>query len=402
MFRNRILAMLTALLLVSGIVGAASAAEVDCDSVYCFSAGDFSEEEGLAGICITDLPESSVGTVLLGTRVLREGDILTADQVARMTFSPLLTEADATAQVGYLPIYADHVDPSAAMTIAIRGKEDKTPVAEDSAVETYKNLPNTSKLKVSDPEGQPMTFTVTRQPKRGTVTIAEDGTFTYTPKKNKVGIDSFTYTATDPAGKVSREATVTITILKPTEATQYTDTVGKSCRFAAEWMKNTGLFVGESVAENPCFSPEKEVTRGEFVTMLVKALEIPAEEDVTYTGYTDEIPGWLQPYLAAAVRSGLTAGLPDQETFGADTPITGAEAAVMLQNALDLTADPAEETSGEESEIPVWAESALTVMNDNGIQLDTANLTRGQTAEVLYQAVQMQAQDDMDAFEVEQ
>jgi VCBS repeat-containing protein len=392
------LAMLMALLLAGGAVGIASAAEVESGSVYCFSAGDFSPEENLTGICITDLPESSVGTILLGTRVLREGDILTTDQVAQMTFSPLLTEEDASAQVGYLPIYADRVDPSAAMTIAIRGKEDKAPVAEDMAVETYKNLPNTTKLKVSDPEGQAMAFTITRQPRRGTVTIGEDGSFTYTPKKNKVGVDSFTYTATDPAGKVSREATVTITILKPTDATQYTDTIGKSCRFAAEWMRHTGIFVGESVAENPCFSPEKPVTRGEFVTMLVKALEITPEEEITHTGYTDEIPLWLQPYLAAAVRSGLTAGLPEQETFGADMPITGAEAAVMLQNALDLTV----ETVAADSESPDWAATALSALEDNGITLDAGELTRGQAAEVLYQTAKLQAAEDMDAFEVEQ
>ena len=398
MFRNRMLAMLMALLLAGGAVGIASAAEVESGSVYCFSAGDFSPEENLTGICITDLPESSVGTILLGTRVLREGDILTTDQVAQMTFSPLLTEEDASAQVGYLPIYADRVDPSAAMTIAIRGKEDKAPVAEDMAVETYKNLPNTTKLKVSDPEGQAMAFTITRQPRRGTVTIGEDGSFTYTPKKNKVGVDSFTYTATDPAGKVSREATVTITILKPTDATQYTDTIGKSCRFAAEWMKHTGIFVGESVAENPCFSPEKPVTRGEFVTMQVKALEITPEEEITHTGYTDEIPLWLQPYLAAAVRSGLTAGLPEQETFGADMPITGAEAAVMLQNALDLTV----ETVAADSESPDWAATALSALEDNGITLDAGELTRGQAAEVLYQTAKLQAAEDMDAFEVEQ
>ena len=398
MFRNRMLAMLMALLLAGGAVGIASAAEVESGSVYCFSAGDFSPEENLTGICISDLPESSVGTILLGTRVLREGDILTATQVSQMPFSPLLTEQDASAQVGYLPIYADRVDPSAAMTIAIRGKEDKAPVAEDMAVETYKNLPNTTKLKVSDPEGQAMAFTITRQPRRGTVTIGEDGSFTYTPKKNKVGVDSFTYTATDPAGKVSREATVTITILKPTDATQYTDTIGKSCRFAAEWMKHTGIFVGESVAENPCFSPEKPVTRGEFVTMLVKALEITPEEEITHTGYTDEIPLWLQPYLAAAVRSGLTAGLPEQETFGADMPITGAEAAVMLQNALDLTV----ETVAADSESPDWAATALSALEDNGITLDAGELTRGQAAEVLYQTAKLQAAEDMDAFEVEQ
>jgi hypothetical protein len=173
------------------------------------------------------------------------------------------------------------------------------------------------------------------------VEIGAEGSFTYTPKKNKVGVDSFTYTATDAAGKVSREATVTVTILKPSDAAQYRDTMGKDCRFAAEWMRHTGIFVGEQVGANPCFSPDREVTRGEFVTMLVKALDIPTEEELAVTGYTDETPRWLQPYLAAAIRSGLTAGLPDQETFGADTAITQAEARLMLCNALDEAAETA-------------------------------------------------------------
>ena len=198
------------------------------------------------------------------------------------------------------------------------------------------NRSDLAKLKASDPEGEALTYTLVRQPRRGTVELGADGSFTYTPKKNKVGVDSFTYTAADPAGKVSREATVTVTILKPSDAAQYTDTLGKDCRFAAEWMRHTGIFVGEQLAQEPCFGPEKPVTRGEFVTMLVKALELPAEEAVGYTGY-EEVPVWLQPYLAAAVRAGLTAGLP-QQTFGEDIAITGAEAAVMLKNALDTDA----------------------------------------------------------------
>ena len=389
MFPIRITALLAALLCLAAGVTPASASEVDCDSVYCFSAEDFSQEEGLVGICITDLPSANIGAIMLGDRTLRPGDVLTAEQVAQMTFCPLRTETDRSAEVGYLPIYETSVAPSAAMTIAVRGKEDKAPVAEDMAAETYKNLPTTGNLKVTDPEGQAMTFTVTRQPKRGTVTIGEDGSFTYTPKKNKVGVDSFTFTATDPAGKVSREATVTITILKPSTATQYTDTAGRDCRFAAEWMKNTGIFVGEQLAGNPCFNPDKEVTRGEFASMLVKALEIPVESEVSATGYEDA-PGWLQPYLAAALRAGLTAGLPDQEAFGCHAPISGAEAAVMLQNALDLTADRATDSPLDDT-IPVWAESSLTALSDNGLELSAnETLTRGDTAMLLYQAVQMQ------------
>lgn len=388
MFQTRFASLFLAVCCAFGLIGSVSAAEVDSGSVYCFSAGDFSGENTVVGICLTEVPQKG-GTIQLGSRILRPGDILTAEQVSQMTFTPVNTETDQSVQVSYLPIYEDYVAESTTMTIAIRGKEDKAPVAEDMALETYKNLENTGKLKVSDPEGQALTFTVTRQPKRGTVTIAEDGTFTYTPKKNKVGVDSFTYTATDPAGKVSREATVTITILKPTDATQYTDTLGKECRFAAEWMRHTGIFVGESLAETPCFSPEREVTRGEFVTMLVKALDIPTDEELTDTGYTDEIPQWLQPYLAAAQRAGLTAGLPNQEAFGAGEVITGAEVSVMLQNALDLTMQQ-EAAATQDEAVPAWAQSAVTVTNDAGFALEAgAPLTRGTAAQVLYQASKM-------------
>lgn len=361
MFSKRLFCLLLSLLTLLGTAAGAAAAQVESGASYCFSPEDFSQEENLTGICITDLPKAE-GVLCLGTRILQPGDILTAQQLSRMTFSPVGTETDREVAVGYLPIYKDHVAEEARMTLSIRGKEDKAPVAEDFAQETYKNLPVTGKLKVSDPEGQAMTYTVIRQPKRGTLEIKEDGSFTYTPRKNKVGVDSFIYTAADPAGKVSREATVTITILKPSDARQYQDTIGNDCRFAAEWMRHTGIFTGENLAEKPCFSPEKEVTRGEFVTMLVKTLDIPVDEGLVYTGYTDEVPGWLQPYLAAAVRSGLTAGLENPEVFGAREVITTAEAAVMVANGLDLT----EVFSGDTSEA----------------------LTRAMAAKILYRTAQ--------------
>lgn len=395
MFRIRFVCLLLALVCLLCLGTGAFAAEVDCDSTYCFTSTDFAEDDSLAGICITQLPQSATGTVMLGNRVIRSGDILTAEQLSQLTFSPLRTEEDQDAVVTYLPIYENRVEPSATMTISIKGKEDKAPVAQDSAIETYKNLPNQAKLNVSDPEGEALTYTLARQPKRGEVTINEDGTFTYTPKKNKVGVDSFTFTAADPAGNVSREATVTIQILKPTDSKQYTDTVGRECRFAAEWMRNTGLFVGERVGGESCFYPEKTVSRGEFLTMVVKALDIPTE-DVSYTSVPADTPDWLKPYLAAAMRSGLTAGWPETETgsFNADQPISGAEAAVMLQNALDLSISQetmesaAVDASAEElqAEVPAWAAVSLTAMSDNGITLSaTENLTRGEVAQVMYQ-----------------
>ena len=259
-------------------------------------------------------------------------------------------------------------------------------------METYRNLPNEAVLKVKDPEGQGLTFAVTRQPKRGDVVIREDGSFHYTPKKNKVGVDSFTYTATDPAGNVSREATVTITIIKPTDAAQYTDTVGESCRFAAEWMKNTGIFVSEAVGGNRCFRPNKDVSRGEFLTMLVSVLDLEQDAEVSYTGFEGEAPLWLKPYLAAAMRSGLVSGLPDVQNLDMDEAITGAEAAVMLQNALDLShvSDVAPAVSTEEEMVPQWAVDAMQVLSDHGIRLDAEDtLSRADAAQVIYQVAQL-------------
>lgn len=384
--------MLTLCLMLAAVSGVA-ALEVECDATYCFSSEDFVAEETLTGICITGLPDASAGTAMLGHRVLQPGDILTADQLAQMTFSPLYTEADQEAIVTYLPIYANRVAPSTSMTISIKGKTDNAPVAEDYALETYKNLPISGNLKASDPEGEALTYTLTRQPKRGTVTINEDGSFEYTPKKNKVGVDSFIFTATDPRGNVSREATVTIRILKPSDAAQYTDTVGSDCRFAAEWMKNTGLFVGEQIGGEYCFNENTPVSRGQFVAMAVKVLGIPTENSAAYTGYTDEIPNWLKPYLAAAMRSGMTAGLPaaDSGAFGADEAITGGEAAVMLQNAMDLSVSVSAEVSvGKNDAETHWAAAAVSAMQSNGIDISlTETLTRGEAAILLYQISQM-------------
>lgn len=386
MYRSRISRFLAAVLCFVMLALPAAAAEVEAGSVYCFGTQDFSQEPGLTGICITGLPDTSTGTLTLDGRLICSGDILTAQQAEQMTFTPLRREEDCAATLTYLPIYENHVAPCTAMTISIRGKADKAPIAEDFALETYKNIPNTGHLKASDPEQQPLAYTVTRQGKRGTVEILEDGSFTYTPKKNKVGVDSFTYTAADPAGNVSREATVTVTILKPTDAPQYTDTLGQDCRFAAEWMKHTGIFVGESLGDQSCFQPEKPVTRGEFVTMMVKALDVPTEEGLTYTGYTDEIPRWLQPYLAAAIRSGLTSGLPAQETFDAAAPITGGEAAAMLCTALDLNIlQQAAATAPEEA--THWAAAYVTAAREAGFPLEAEQpLSRAQAAQILYAA----------------
>lgn len=342
----------------------AQAAVVDSGGVYCFSREDFSD--AALGAALLETPET--GVLRLGARVLRAGDVLTGAQLETVTFIPSLTESDSQATLVYLPVGEEGVGAESAFSLGIRGKENKPPVAEDSTLETYKNLAGSGTLRASDPEGEKLTFALTRQPRRGTVELGEDGRFTYTPKNNKVGVDSFAYTAADPGGKVSREATVTITILRPTESTLYADTLGTDCSFTAHWLRSTGIFSGERVGDNLCFQPEKEVTKGEFLTMAVKTLSIPVE-DTADSAFSGNLPQWLRPYATAALRAGLTADSAWVEPWEPDDPVSREDAAALLCCALDLDAQ---------------GEERMASLQAREIDLPQGDLTRGAAANALY------------------
>lgn len=342
----------------------ASALEVPAGEAYCFSPADFGEN--VRGICVTAVPEA--GVLCLGDRAIRSGDVLTADQLRSLTFSHPESEADARAVLGYLPIGTESVGTEAELVFDLRGRKNEPPTAEDSRIETYKNLPNEGLLSAADPDGDTLTFTLVRAPRRGEVVLRDDGSFLYTPKKNKVGTDSFTYTAADTAGNVSEEATVTISILKPTDGQQYADTVSADCRFEAEWLRNTGIFTGETISGQFCFSPDEPVSRGQFLAMLMQVLDMPVDRTVTQTGFLDESPQWLRPYLAAALRSGIIAGYPAQGgvEFRAGQAVSADEAAVMVRRALDFAVPTAS-------------------MEDSALPLGMDPLTRADAAKALYQ-----------------
>lgn len=67
-----------------------------------------------------------------------------------------------------------------------------------------------------DPEGGVLRFSMLQGPSHGTLSMATDGLFTYTPSAHYAGTDSFSYTASD--GVLSDTATVTLTITPVNDA----------------------------------------------------------------------------------------------------------------------------------------------------------------------------------------
>lgn len=350
---------LGALMLCLAVPSLASEAE------YCFTRSDFA---GDSGIVITAVPAPQHGVLRCGDRTIVSGDVLTVQMLDSLRFLGSGGEQDAEAVICYLPVSGSSVQTEQTVRLELMAKKkNQTPVAEDSEFETYRNIANTGTLQATDPENKALTYTITKQPRRGSVSIAEDGSFTYTPEKNKVGKDFFVYTVTDSEGLTSEPATVSIRIRKPGEKDAFSDMEGKPGEYYAVWAREQGLLSGETVAGALCFRPNESVTRGEFVVMVMKLFDLEATETTASTGFADEAatPPWMQPYLSTAVSSGIVSGIRSQEglVFRADASITEAEAAVILQNLLQF---PAGNTRSAVAE--VWAQQAVAALSQAGVE----------------------------------
>ena len=90
--------------------------------------------------------------------------------------------------------------------------ENRAPIAENLSVKTYRRTAVSAPLRAVDPDGELLSFSLSQKPRKGTVSLSA-GSFTYTPFDGSNGSDSFSYTARDKSGAVSREAIVSPFVL---------------------------------------------------------------------------------------------------------------------------------------------------------------------------------------------
>ena len=389
---GRKLAALTLVLLV--FASSAQALELRVSSLdgLALSAEVFSENEAFEGVYVASVPSQLDAEVSLGARTLRAGDVLDRSMLSQLLVLPA-ENRDASCELVYCPIEGGEVQPSRALELSILTGKNEAPVCRDVKFETYKNIANTGVLSASDPEGDTLTYQLVKEPKRGTVDIAPDGSFTYTPAQNKVGKDVFTYTATDSAGNVSNVANVTVKIVKPTDKAMYQDLAGDTLAYTAMWLKDRGVYTGKRIAGNLCFEPEGTLTRGEFLVMAMKLLGAEPESARLTSGFADEskTPAWMRPYIVSAFKSGMVSGVtsPDGMVFRPSSNLTRAEAAVMLQSILDLPQSQEAAVFSEDCAVPVWAQASVSALESAGISIPVTtsaeNLTRREAAELLYE-----------------
>ena len=365
---------------------------------FCFSTDDFTSAETDEGVFLTSVPKSNIAKVCYGSRVLRAGDALPREALDMLTLEANCVTTQ-TAAVTYCTIGEGTVSETKELKFSVLAKKNEPPTALDSTIETYRNIPNNGTLSASDPEKGILTYDLLQEPKRGTVELHEDGTFTYIPNENKVGTDSFTFSVTDEAGNTSSPAKVTVKIKKPLDKSIYADMQGQQGEFAAMWLKDQKLFAGNTVGDHLCFSPQSTVSRGEFLVMVMTLVDADTNDNIMSTGFADETetPTWMQPYITAALSNGMIAGSAEEDgvRFRPADTLTKAEAAVLLQNILDLPMDNAKPVFSQDHEetVPVWAVSSAAALSNAGISLQIKDssdpLTRLDAAQLLYEVNQL-------------
>lgn len=345
-------------------------------SAIVFDPADFvvkpDEKTVLAGITVDQLPDAGAGVLNIGGQPLEPGACIDATALSGLRFQCAQHPSVTTATMLFTPAFSDRQgERQTTVTLYLLTQENNPPVARNMELTTYKNVAITGYFDAVDGEGDCLTFQLTSTPARGAVTLAEDGSsqFVYTPYENKTGRDSFTYVAIDPAGNTSPEAKVSLRIDKPDTKVTYSDLAGHPVQKAAIRLAEEGVYVGRYVNGRYFFDPDQPVTRAQFLTMAMSVAGLEDLEGITLTGFSDDdaIPTWAKGAVSAALKAGVVQGSRDESgapVFRAGSSISRAEAAVMLDNLLDITDVPVTVFSAGSGH---WAAQSAANLSASGI-----------------------------------
>ena len=369
--------------------------------VISFAADDFQVEgdAALTSIVVNSLPDPNAGMLTIGDQAVPLDSEIATPALDGLRFKPLVTPTISATNFSFTPVFAGGVTgEDVTVGVYLLTAANEPPVAEELSLTTYKNVEVQGTFAGIDPEGDLLTFKLVSKPARGAVTQAQEGSaeFTYTPYEGKTGKDAFTYVAVDTVGNTSAPVTVSIKIEKQKTKVTYADMTGVEGHRSALRLAEAGLLMGEKMGDQYFFHPQQTMSRAQFTALAMAAAGMETLQGVTVTGFADDaaMDAWAKPYVSSALRSGVVRGTYDGDgrvVFQADAPITAAEAAVVLDRAIGVT-DVVDVFA---SDVPAWCSQAVSNLDSCGAlsasaELD-APLTRAQAAVMLDRALDVVA-----------
>jgi len=368
-----------------------------------FSPEDFDIAVGISNvssITIITLPSPNAGVMMFGDVPVEVHQVIRRMDIERMVFVPVADQIYSCSFI-YGVVGSNqqfrirctiHIldELNFAPTVAVPNEVINNPFD----ITTYANVTHFGTLHAVDPEDDCLRFEIVSHPRRGVLlmTNAATGDFMFVPARGVTGRDSFRYQVIDRYGNRSDVATVNVRINRPSSEIVYSDMNGHRAHNAAITLAAQNIMTGTTVAGRSVFNPDAQISRAEFLSIAMKAagVEYSVEHcalEVFYDSYA--IPVHLRGFIAAAVDGEIVVIHEVQTTFLPDSPITRAEAALVISRMIDTGELPSVPVFADEYYVPYWSSQAMRDMRAAGVIgtidgniMPTEYLTRGMAAEI--------------------
>ncbi len=283
---------------------------------------------------------------------------------------------------GYNDVFAARLsDPPVADDLTITVPED---TAAGSVIGT---------VTASDPDDDPLIYTITAGNGAGRFSIDDTGTITLVGVLDYETTAAYALTVTVSDGYLSDTATVTINV---SDVTPFTDDIGSVFESDIEWLAFSGITKGCNPPANTMFCPGDFVTRGQMAAFLVRALGY--SDDGGGNKFTDDDGSVFESAIDKLATAGVTKGCnpPANTMFCPGDFVTRGQMAAFLVRALGYSdvggGNKFTDDDGSvfESAIDKLATAGVTKgcnSPDNTMFCPNDPVTRGQMAAFLHRAL---------------
>lgn len=362
----------------------------------CFEKSDFELAVGCSvdAITITALPPQSSGTLMIGNAPAAVNQSVSAANLSLLRFIPANNCSESTFRFKAGGEYS--MECAIKYLTSVNFAPEVNPGVTAASLWTQRDISIYGSLDGNDPEGDAMTFEITKYPESGLLTLVNtaSGDYKYTPYDGFIGTDTFSYMVRDEYGNYSAEQTVTVKIEKPVSELVFADMEEHWAHNAALVMVSSNAMGVTSADGKIYFNPDENITRENFLVTVMKALGA-GEIEPCDTVFADNsaISEENKGYIDRAYHLGVISGIRENGKlyFKPENEITRAEAAVILNAILGVDAPDSVPVFADNSSVPAWAQSSLYALNSAGILNGTgsgylspsASLSRAQTAQIL-------------------
>lgn len=206
-----------------------------------------------------------------------------------------------------------------------------------------------------------------------------------------------------PSQKRSPQVSMTTPIVQtqPQQAVIFTDIADVAwAQEAINELYKKGVINGTSEG---IYSPHKDVTRAEFVKLILNALGITASGECSYEDVSAD--HWAYKYIAAASNAGIVQGADG--SFNPESSITRQDMTVIIRRALEFKASSLKSVRelvqfADEADISDYAADAVAnlytagIINGrgDGIFAPKATATRAEAAKMIYEVIKAEVSDE--------